>query len=101
MLDADLRRPGPQIAGVRERWNRERGKRRGRERRDEQRILPRDDRRIVPIHTEYAGAQTWNSHQRAVGLVGEASAEIEVDVRAGLRAGDLRAKGLHADLRLP
>src|ERR1700737_1532109 len=100
VFDANLWRPGPQISGVRERGNGQGGERSCRERNKEERVLPGDERSILPVEANGAGAQAHEAEGSAVGNFGIAAGEIKMNVGAGACSGNRRAKGLQGNLRL-
>src|SRR5271155_3808280 len=61
MLDANLRRPSPEISGIGEGWNSERSERCGRKRRDEKRILSGDYGGLFPIEAKAGGLKAHNA----------------------------------------
>src|SRR5208337_4325827 len=100
MLDANLRRPAPQIPRVGKRRNRKRGQGCWSEWRKKQRVLSGHNRGMFPIKTNCAGAQSHYAERHPVWKFRKSSGEIKFHVRASACAGNVRTKSFDADLRL-
>ena len=101
MLDSQLWRPAPKIAGKGECGRGQRCERGGREWRDEQRILAGYDGSVFPIKSQAGGLQAGDPEVYTVARGGEASGEIELNVGGCLGSGEVRAEDFESDLRLP
>ena len=101
MFNAHLRSPGPKVSGVGEGRDGDSGQGSRSQRREKEMILAGDQGCVFPVETHGTSSQTNDASGDAVGAIGETSREIEIDVCAGVGAGDFRAESLQADLRLP
>ena len=89
------------LPGVGKRRHRQRRDRSRRDGHEEQRILPRYDRCILPVQANGAGPQPHQALGNSVGVIRKSAREIEFYVGAGPRSGDLRAENVQTDDRLP
>src|ERR1700681_1349068 len=100
MLDANLRRPTPQISRIRESRDGEGSERGGSQGREKQKVLPSYDGRVAPVHPYRAGAQPHQPQNGSIGRIWKSTGKVEFDVSACARSCDVWPEDLQSDLRL-
>src|SRR5579864_3481452 len=100
MLDAELRRPAPQIPAKSEGRSGQRRERGGRQWRDEERILTGDHGGVFPVEPHAGRLQADDSKVNRVAGSGESSGKIELNIGRRPRSGEGRAEDLESDFGL-
>ena len=100
VLDAQLWRPGPEIAREPKSWHSQRREGSGGQRRHEQRVLAGNHGGVLPVQAQAGGLQADEAEIRAVADVGKAAGKIKLDVGRCPGARDHGTENLQSNLRL-